>query len=396
MELEGRYGLERIIGVGATAEVWRGHDTVLRRTVAVRLLRADRDEQRTRFLAAGRTAAGLSHSSVAAVYDVGVTELPGRGAVPFMVMEFADGLSLQARLEAGRLSWQETARIGADIAAALCEAHGRWVSHGRLAPSHVILTDVGAKVIGFGGDMAEDFDAAARDIQALGVMLTRCLAAGAARRAPQALVAFVDRCASGDPATLPSSDEAAVILAGLADATADLPVAAGRRLAPRRSGRTRWTLGAAVAVAGVAALLVGGAAALGQVGSGGLPWFGHPPGVAAVPPDDHPCADAALDRSGCVPAEVPARPPATTSVPRPVPSSHTARPPAAGPSTAPSAAPSATPSVSKTAGPSASGSPSASAVPSASAESSTSPTPSASAEPSTSPTPAASGSPDTR
>ncbi|MER7008169.1 protein kinase [Dactylosporangium sp. NPDC000555] len=369
MELEGRYRLDRLVGNGATAEVWRGYDALLRRPVAVRLLRPDRPERAERFLAAGRTAARLTHPNVAAVYDVGVAELPQRGATPFVVMELADGPSLAARLAAGPLDPPETARIGAEVAAALAEAHGRWVSHGTLGPAKVVLTDVGAKVVGFAGDMLDDPDGASADVRALGALLAACFDDRPGHQPCDELAAVASRCLSPEPALRPSSDEAALTLARIAGAAVDLPafltagvetraaatVALRGRPRTRARGRMRWTVRAAVASAGAAALLLGAVAALGQVGPGGMPWFSHPAEVAAVPPgDDRPCADAALDPRACVPAAVPSQPAATTIVPVPRPTSRSPKPSVSrttGPAPSPSSAP-ASPSPSSSPSPS--------------------------------------------
>src|SRR5690349_20106623 len=96
MLLEGRYRLVRQLDGGSTAEIWSAHDELLRRRVAIRLLRADRTDAASRFLDAGRLGARLSHSNVAAVYDVGVTDLPDRGATTYVVMEYAEGRPLVA------------------------------------------------------------------------------------------------------------------------------------------------------------------------------------------------------------------------------------------------------------------------------------------------------------
>ncbi|MEV8516060.1 protein kinase [Dactylosporangium sp. NPDC051484] len=400
MELDGRYRLDRLVGNGATAEIWRGYDALLRRPVAIRLLRPDRPGRAQEFLAAGRTAARLTHPNVAAVYDVGVAVLPLRGATPFVVMELADGPSLAARLAAGPLAWPEAARIGAEVAAALAEAHGRWVSHGTLVPAKVVLTDVGAKVIGFAADMLADPDGASADVRALGALLAACFDDRPGHRPPAELTALASRCLSPEPALRPSSDEAALTLARIAGATVDLPafltagLTAGLtggaetrvdatvplRGQPRTRRRMRWTARAVVASAGAAALLLGAVAALGQVGpGGGMPWFSHPADVAAVPPvDDRPCADAALDPRACVPAAVPSHPAATTIVPVPRPTSRSPKP-----------------SVSRTTGPASSPSPSsASATPSPSPSTSTSVSPPESSAPPSPPvTPSHSESP---
>ncbi|WP_433607052.1 protein kinase [Dactylosporangium sp. CA-139114] len=223
MELDGRYRLDRVTGTGGTAEIWHGADRLLHRPVAVRIPHLSTADVTDRFLTGGRIAARLVHANIAAVYDVGVADLPERGSTPYVVMELAEGPSLDVLLGEGALSWREAARIGAQVAAALAHAHGQWVTHGGLTPAKILLGELGAKVVGFTGDGEFDPAAAAADVRALGGVLAGCVGGQVGGGAPAELFELVDRCLRVDAAERPSSDEVALILADLSGTTVDLP-----------------------------------------------------------------------------------------------------------------------------------------------------------------------------
>ncbi|MFI5914085.1 hypothetical protein [Dactylosporangium sp. NPDC051541] len=227
MELDGRYRLDRLAGTGGTAEIWHGADRLLHRPVAIRIPRRSGPDVTDQFLTDGRTAARLVHANIAAVWDVGLAELPDRGETPYVIMELADGPSLDVRLEpghpAGPVAWRASARIGAQVAAALAHAHGQWVTHGGLTPAKILLSDIGAKVIGFTGDTEYDPAAAAADVRALGTVLATGVGGRAGDGAPATLFELVERCLSADAAARPSSDEVALVLAELSGTSVDLP-----------------------------------------------------------------------------------------------------------------------------------------------------------------------------
>src|SRR5215471_21261924 len=96
--LAGRYRLEERIAAGGAGEVWRSHDTVLDRAVAVKLLRpeyAEHPKTLARFRAEARHAAGITHPGIAQVYDY------GEDPQPYLVMELVNGPSLAAVLAGG-------------------------------------------------------------------------------------------------------------------------------------------------------------------------------------------------------------------------------------------------------------------------------------------------------
>ncbi|WP_369391388.1 serine/threonine-protein kinase [Streptomyces sp. CG1] len=138
----GRYRLADSIGSGGMGRVWRAHDEVLHRTVAVKELTAalyvsdgDRAVLLARTRAEARAAARISHSAVVTVHDV--LEHDGR---PWIVMELVEGNSLaDAVKEQGRVEPREAARIGLWVLRALRAAHLAGVLHRDVKPGNVLL-----------------------------------------------------------------------------------------------------------------------------------------------------------------------------------------------------------------------------------------------------------------
>ncbi|RYG76518.1 Stk1 family PASTA domain-containing Ser/Thr kinase [Yimella sp. RIT 621] len=157
--LGGRYEVGELIGRGGMAEVHLGHDTRLGRPVAIKMLRSDlaRDSTfLTRFRREAKSAAGLNHHAIVAVYDSGeetYTETGGAEIdVPYIVMEYVDGDTLRDVLNAeGHLSPDEAARITQGILSALEYSHSRGIVHRDIKPANVMLTRGGqVKVMDFG------------------------------------------------------------------------------------------------------------------------------------------------------------------------------------------------------------------------------------------------------
>jgi eukaryotic-like serine/threonine-protein kinase len=140
--LAGRYRLADCIGSGGMGRVWRAHDEVLHRAVAIKELTAalyvsesERDLLLARTRAEARAAARINHSAVVTVHDV--LEHDGR---PWIVMELVEGHSLaDAVKEKGRLEPREAARIGLWVLRALRAAHGAGVLHRDIKPGNVLL-----------------------------------------------------------------------------------------------------------------------------------------------------------------------------------------------------------------------------------------------------------------
>ncbi|MET8563577.1 protein kinase [Streptomyces flaveolus] len=140
--IAGRYRLADSIGSGGMGRVWRAHDEVLHRKVAVKELTAalyvsdsDRAVLLARTRAEARAAARINHSAVVTVHDV--LEHDGR---PWIVMELVEGASLADTVkERGRVEPAETARIGLWVLRALRAAHSAGVLHRDVKPGNVLL-----------------------------------------------------------------------------------------------------------------------------------------------------------------------------------------------------------------------------------------------------------------
>ncbi|MEH1167306.1 serine/threonine-protein kinase [Micromonospora sp. CPCC 205539] len=293
--LDGRYQLEQRVGVGGMSEVWRAHDRVLDRPVAVKLISPGPEGHHgtvERIRAEARSAACLVHPNVASVHDFGTSAtLPGHLA-PYIVMELVEGETLAAHLRAGPLDWRIAVRVCAEVCAALAAAHAHGIVHRDVKPANVMLTPVGVKVLDFGiatstgttdplpdgllmGTPAylapEQLEGApatpAADLYALGVLLYYCLSGrlpyraatasellGVRRRRPPDPLPEIDglppevaelcrSCLAEDPAQRPTSLVAALLLAEAVDARVYVPMGVPT---PREPAATSpWTAQAA-------------------------------------------------------------------------------------------------------------------------------------------------------
>ena len=138
--LHNRYVLQEEVGRGAVSSVWRASDTVLDRTVAVKILHphlATNGSIRERFAAEAREAARLAHPSIVHVLDTGA-----EGATVFIVEEFVEGETLDDLLDReSRLEEKDAVRILDAVLAALDEAHRAGISHGDLKPPNIFVGD---------------------------------------------------------------------------------------------------------------------------------------------------------------------------------------------------------------------------------------------------------------
>jgi tetratricopeptide (TPR) repeat protein len=226
--LKDRYRLERTLGRGGMAAVWLGHDEVLDRLVAVKVL-ADTIAADPGFVARFRreaqTAAGLSHPNLVGVYD-----FSEEGERPYLVMQFVPGESLAALLERGEEV--DCDKLAREMLDALVHIHGAGILHRDVKPGNIVVEPDGtAKLIDFG--IARPLDATAMtrtglimaterfaapevmegrpasersDLYSLGVVLRAC--GGSCSRA---LGALVEQLTEKDPAARPSSARQALV-----------------------------------------------------------------------------------------------------------------------------------------------------------------------------------------
>ena len=170
-----RYRLDSRIATGGMGEVWSARDTVLDRSVAVKVLKteyADDPLFRQRFETEARHAAALQHPGIASVYDYGASTLDDGSATPrpYLVMELVEGQPLSALLRPGAPLDPEVARdLLAQAAAALGVAHAGGIVHRDVKPANLLVTpDRRVKVTDFGIARAADGMALTETGQVLG------------------------------------------------------------------------------------------------------------------------------------------------------------------------------------------------------------------------------------
>ncbi|GAA4731423.1 hypothetical protein GCM10023328_08130 [Modestobacter marinus] len=155
--LGNRYELATLLASGGMGQVWRGHDRLLDRAVAVKVLRSEYTGDElflARFRAEAHHAAALSHPNIAAVYDYGEEPaVDGSGEhLAYLVMELVEGQSLSTVLaREGSLTPDRTLDVLRQTASALAAAHAAGVVHRDVKPGNVLVRwDGTVKITDFG------------------------------------------------------------------------------------------------------------------------------------------------------------------------------------------------------------------------------------------------------
>ena len=148
--LGGRYEIIEKIGTGGMATVYKAKCLVLKRFVAVKVLRDEfttDEEFIKRFNVEAQAVASLTHPNIVSVYDVG-----HEGNLYYIVMELVKGKTLKEIIvEDGALGWKWSVKIAMQIASALETAHRNNIVHRDIKPHNIIITEDGvAKVTDFG------------------------------------------------------------------------------------------------------------------------------------------------------------------------------------------------------------------------------------------------------
>ena len=142
----GRYEIERLIGRGGMGLVFRAFDPQLHRVVALKMLAphfAASKEARERFAREARAVAALTHPHLVAIHDV-VAE----GRLPYLVMAYVDGPSLEQRVRRdGPLSVEETVVLGRQLTAALATAHEGGLIHRDIKPANILCEASGQRAV---------------------------------------------------------------------------------------------------------------------------------------------------------------------------------------------------------------------------------------------------------
>ena len=143
---QGRYEFLETLGTGATSRVDKARDTLIGRTVALKtfLHGFGSGDVQKQFLREAQIIGRLAHPYIVGLYDVG-TNAEG---VPYFVMEYVDGRTLEKVLDDGPLPLEKAALWATDLAAAIARAHRAKVIHGDIKPANILITREGQVKLG--------------------------------------------------------------------------------------------------------------------------------------------------------------------------------------------------------------------------------------------------------
>lgn len=147
--LAGRYVLESLVATGGMGALFRGHDVLLERTVAVKTLHPHLagTPDAERFQHEAQTLASLTHPNLVTIYDLGVD-----GGLPYIVMEFVEGESLAARIKReAPMPPDAVSAIALQLCRGLAHAHAWGVVHRDIKPQNILIApDNQVKIVDFG------------------------------------------------------------------------------------------------------------------------------------------------------------------------------------------------------------------------------------------------------
>jgi eukaryotic-like serine/threonine-protein kinase len=147
----GRYRIKSELGRGAMGVVYKAHDPVLDRTVALKTIVLDEDAQErekyhARFFQEAKAAARLNHPALITIYDFGE-----EGSLAYMAMELLNGTELSERMDKGGIPLHEAISIAEQVAEGLAFAHDNGVIHRDIKPGNIMLLPRGrVKIMDFG------------------------------------------------------------------------------------------------------------------------------------------------------------------------------------------------------------------------------------------------------
>ncbi|MDQ6788159.1 MAG: serine/threonine protein kinase, partial [Acidobacteriota bacterium] len=145
----GHYRILRSLGAGGMGEVYLAEDTKLKRSVALKLLPSDfnqNEDRLRRFTQEAEAAAALNHPNITHIYEIG--EADGKR---FIAMEYVDGVTLFEKIHREKISLGKLLKYLAQTAEGLAKAHAAGIVHRDLKPDNIMISrDDYAKILDFG------------------------------------------------------------------------------------------------------------------------------------------------------------------------------------------------------------------------------------------------------
>lgn len=155
--LAGRYEVGEFLGQGGMSTVYKGTDVKLGRQVAIKIMKADLagdSDFRERFRKEAQAASRMAHSSIVRVFDAGDDVIQVGDTtqqLPFIVMEYVEGINLRQLTKDNRLSLTEASRVVESVLSALEYSHRAGIVHRDIKPANIMITRTGqVKVMDFG------------------------------------------------------------------------------------------------------------------------------------------------------------------------------------------------------------------------------------------------------
>jgi eukaryotic-like serine/threonine-protein kinase len=142
----GQYRIDSVLGSGGFAVVFRATDLMLRRPVALKVIRQELARSAETVLTEARAAAALNHANIATLYSVDTSQ-----GFPIIVMEYVEGEPLSKLLEHERVPLTRARALGKQIALGMAAAHAQLIVHGDLKPPNLMVTPTDQiKIMDFG------------------------------------------------------------------------------------------------------------------------------------------------------------------------------------------------------------------------------------------------------
>lgn len=152
-KLGSRYSELEFLDRGGMGAIYRAHDRILDKQVAIKTMACHSNDNLLRFQSEARIASQLEHPAIVRTLDFGITE----SNLPYLIMDFVPGKSLERILEeSGPFAWENAAGIAARIAGAMAFAHSKGISHRDLKTSNILIDGSRITVIDFG--LAREFE----------------------------------------------------------------------------------------------------------------------------------------------------------------------------------------------------------------------------------------------